>query len=160
MPSRHLREIVKRDRWVKDVRAWSKGSIRVISGLEFAKLPRSSSSGLQYHLSVAYAFVPGQAEVIRASDATVQEVVKAFGLPDGWEEDNHEPGRARHLWCPVDPVHRVACECATDETTLVEPDGHTWSNDTRGMSDPALCRGCRISKITGKPCPIHGKEAV
>lgn len=24
---------------------------------------------------------------------------------------NHEPGNAKHFWCPVDPSRRVDCEC-------------------------------------------------
>lgn len=65
------------------------------------------------------------------------------------DEDNHHPGVARHLFCPVEEQYRNACECKLTETLVVEPDGYEWSNDE------ADCRGCFLQRLNGLPCPIH-----
>jgi hypothetical protein len=72
----------------------------------------------------------------------------AFDLP-AWDEDNHHPGIARHLWCPVDPLFRSACECKVTETTVADGD-YSWTTDSDGP-----CRGCDYQRLTGQPCPIH-----
>ena len=76
-------------------------------------------------------------------------VITDFGLTD-WEIDNHHPGNAQHLWIPIDPARRVDCECKSDETIIVEPDGYTWTNPVTGP-----CRGCTSISITHRPCPLH-----
>jgi hypothetical protein len=79
----------------------------------------------------------------------MRRALAAFRMLDA-EEDNHIPGRARHVWRPLDPAERVDCECKTTEVTVVEPDGHRWSNRRDGP-----CRGCEGASITGIPCPLH-----
>ncbi len=128
--------------------AWTNGRVLVISALELADYPTGVGSGPQWHLSIS-AF--GK----RAEDKLCQRALKAFGLARA-EEDNHEPGNARHFWLPVDPAHRVDCECKADEVPHVEPNGHRWTNDP----DPAQCRGCGLERLIGKPCPIHGGRSV
>ncbi len=69
----------------------------------------------------------------------------------GAEEDNHHPGNARHFWRPLDPSHRVDCECKEDEVLVTDADGYRWTNPQDG--EP--CRGCDFESLTGKPCPLH-----
>lgn len=66
------------------------------------------------------------------------------------DEDNHNPGIARALFCPVEPEYRHACECRITETLVVEPDGYEWSND-----ETKPCRGCELETLTGLPCTLH-----
>lgn len=128
--------------------------VRVITALEHAVLPDGSGeTGLQWHVSASY-YTPGTIASRRPSDRDMKGVRWAFEMKEA-EEDNHEPGSARHLWLPVDPSRRVDCECKEDEETIVEPDGHTWTNPLEGRADPSRCRGCRASPITGRPCPLH-----
>ncbi len=72
----------------------------------------------------------------------------------GAEEDNHEPGNARHFFVPVDKAKRGICECKTTEEVHVEPNGHTWTNPRPETGE--ACRGCETAHITGNACPIHG----
>lgn len=124
---------------------WTDGRLSVISTLINAELPRGTGIGPQWHVSVSrFGKRPKPHELARAQ--------RAFGIV-GWEEDNHHPGHARHFFRPVDPAHRVACECKTTETIHVEPDGYRWTNPT-----DAPCRGCEYWAQHGKPCPIHAKE--
>lgn len=62
----------------------------------------------------------------RATDREVRRALRAFGAV-GAEEDNHEPGIARKFFLVADPAKRGICECKTDETTIVEPDGYRYS---------------------------------
>lgn len=128
---------------ILDSHIFIRGPLRVISTLTMAKLPRREDGGLQWHVSASRA---GR----RPSDRDMELVRAAFGLRDA-EEDNHHPGIARHLWLPVDPAHRVGCECAEDERVVVEPDGYTWTTPHDGP-----CRGCELRVLTGKACPLHG----
>lgn len=122
--------------------AWQLGPIRVVSTLDMAELPDRSGVGPQWHVSVT-------SDAHRPHQKEVRKALRAFGMA-GSEVDNHEPGNAEHFWLPVDPAHRVDCECKTDETVVVEPDGHRWSNPKNGP-----CSGCRLERLIGKPCSIH-----
>lgn len=122
---------------------WSLGKVFVCSALENAELPDRSGVGPQWHISISRSGV-------RPSATDVAKALRAFGMV-GSEEDNHQPGVARHFWLPVDPAHRVDCECKEDEDTIVEPDGYRWTNPNNG--EP--CRGCEFQQQFGKPCPVH-----
>lgn len=122
--------------------AWQRRTACVISGLENAELPDRSGLGPQWHISVSRF---GR----RPTAKDVDVALRGFDLV-GAEEDNHHPGGARHFWLPVDPAHRVDCECKSDEKLIVEPDGYRWTNPTEG-----LCRGCEFGELTGKPCLLH-----
>ncbi len=75
------------------------------------------------HISVS---VPGESR--RATDVEMEVVREAFDMVDA-EEDNHSPGVARHLFLPLHlPRGTVGiCDCKSDETVVVEPDGYQWS---------------------------------
>lgn len=126
-----------------EIRAYQRYPMRVISELGMMDLPGTKLIGPTWHVSL------GIAGGARASDAQLLHVRRAFGMLDA-EEDNHHPGRARHLMMPVDPQHRVACECKTDEDQVVDPDGYRWSN---AVGD--TCRGCLMQVQLGRPCPLH-----
>ncbi len=131
--------------WISNVitqSMWTDGRLSVISSLINAELPSGRGVGPQWHVSISRCGKrPKPAELARAQ--------RAFGII-GWEEDNHHPGHARHFFRPVDPAERVDCECKSNETTHVEPDGYRWTNPT---DEP--CRGCEFEAQHGKPCPIH-----
>jgi hypothetical protein len=130
------------------ISAWQCGPVCVITALEDAEYPDGDGHGPQWHVSISRR---GQ----RPSADDVTRALRAFGLV-GAEEDNHHPGNARHFWLPVDPAHRVDCECKATEVTVVEPDGYTWTNP----HDAAECRGCEFQRGSGKPCPIHSASRV
>lgn len=121
------------------------GRVRVISTRVNAKYPDSDGIGPQDHMSVSQG---GHRPAKRA----LAMALAAFGMT-GAEEDNHHPGVARHFWRPVDPAHRVACECKEDEALVVEPDGYVWTNPVEGP-----CRGCWLELLTERPCPIHSRR--
>lgn len=121
--------------------AWSFAGIMVVSVLENAELPDGTGVGPQWHVSVS-------ARGGRPSRAELRRALADFGM-SGAEEDNHHPGIARHFWRPVDAVHRVACQCKTTETTVVDG-AFRWSNPTSGP-----CRGCELERLTGRACPLH-----
>lgn len=64
----------------------------------------------------------------RPTDAEMLAVRHAFDMHDA-EEDNHQPGRIRNLFLPLHlPRGTVGvCDCKSDETIVVEPDGFQWS---------------------------------
>jgi hypothetical protein len=130
------------------ISAWQCGPVCVISALEDAEYPDGDGTGPQWHISITR-----RGERPTADDVT--RALRAFGLVDA-EEDNHHPGNARHFWLPVDPSHRVDCECKETEATIVEPDGYTWTNPHEGEGE---CRGCAFTPINGKPCPLHAAAA-
>lgn len=145
--------------------AWlSHDGIVVISSLEQAQLPRQPDGveGPQWLVSCSHR--TGTREARRCTDDEVMRVVEGFAMP-AFESDAHHPGAARHLWCPVNEDHRVACECKLDEVVVIEPDGYEWTNDP----DPGKCRGCELEAWailqdtllhTGlMPCPIHGGKS-
>lgn len=123
---------------------WRRGAVSVISALSLAEAPDGSGRNiLQWHVSVSRF---GS----RPTDRDVRHAREAFRL-QGFEEDNHHPGGARHFWQPVEPAERVDCECKTTEDTIVERDGYRWTNPNNG--EP--CRGCEYEQLLGTPCPIH-----
>lgn len=126
-----------------DAELWTRGRVRVFSSVDLAELPDRSGIGPQWHISVSR--YPD-----RASHAEVQRALRDFGMLEA-EQDNHEPGSAKHFWLPVDQAHRVDCECKEDEVQVVEPDGHVWSNP----HDPSECRGCVMQRARGRACPLH-----
>lgn len=135
--------MLRLDRSVLAASAWFREKVTVLSTLTLADYPAGRGVGTQWHVSVARG-------IKRAKPAEVAAALRAFGMA-GAEEDNHHPGAARHFWLPVDPAHRVACECKATETTIVDPrDGYTWTNPTEGP-----CRGCEFAAVLGRPCPIH-----
>lgn len=124
---------------------WKRSGVVVISALENAHAPDGSLDVIpQWHLSVSHSGA-------RASDEVVRQTLASFDMT-GTEEDNHHPGTARHFWMPVDPRRRVECECKSDETITVEPDGYTWSHDPEQE-----CPWCTMIKIgkTDIVCPNH-----
>lgn len=125
---------------------WRYGKILAISAVGNFEMPDGDGVGLQWHVSISRS---GR----RPSPADVRKALRSFGM-EGAEEDNHEPGNARHFWLVVDPARRVACQCKTDEDVIVEPDGHRWTNPKPETGE--ACRGCLTSPITGQLCPLHG----
>jgi hypothetical protein len=129
---------------------WQKGQLRVISAVELAEYPDGQGHGPQWHISISVRGLK-----VRPTDRQTRAVLREFAMPRV-EEDNHHPGNARHYWCPIDPAHRVDCECKVDEAIVREPDGYTWSND----KDPGACRGCEFAAVLGKPCPVHSLHPI
>lgn len=129
-----------------------RSGVTVISTRVMAQYPRGVGIGPQDHVSVSR-------RLRRAPEADVQRALLAFGMV-GAEEDNHHPGIARHFWRPVDPAHRVACECKATEQVIRDPrDGYEWTNPTTASGEG--CRGCwyaaTLGKYTGRDrCPVHG----
>jgi len=128
---------------------WARGRFVVVSELVQAELPDGSGTGPQWLVSVSY-------KRRRPDNKQVQRALRAFGMAAA-EEDNHEPGIARKFWLPVDPAHRVDCECKTTEDVIVEPDGFKWSNPKPESGE--ACRGCAHELVFGRPCPLHGEVA-
>lgn len=130
------------------ISAWQRGPTCVISALEEAELPDGTGAGPQWHVSVSRA---GK----RPGPNDVQAAQRAFDMRKA-EEDNHHPGVARHFWLPVDPAHRVDCECKESEVLVTEPDGYRWTNPRQGAGP---CRGCELSRLVGQPCPLHPQDS-
>ena len=126
---------------------WYRDGVVVISALTLADLPTGAGVGLQWLISISR---NGR----RASDGVVRRTLRSFGMA-GAEEDNHEPGYVRKFWRPLDPAHRVDCECKADEEIIVEADGYTWTNPRAARADARLCRGCELERLLGRPCSIH-----
>lgn len=134
------------------VSVWVNGCLRVSSAIEEADYPDGQGTGPQWHLSVSVAGMQR-----RARKHEVKQLLRDFDM-EGAEEDNHHPGVARHFWIPLDPAHRVECQCKAEEATLVEPDGYAWTNPKSAtMKD---CRGCEFFHMTGRRCPIHHQGGV
>lgn len=85
--------------------------------------PSTRAAFLQNHLSIAV-----RDHQRRASDAEIEYILRAFDMADA-EEDNHSPGVARHFFRPIHlPAGQTSiCDCKSDETTVIEPDGYRWS---------------------------------
>lgn len=137
-----------------DLAVYDRHGIRAISTVVMAKAPNGPEVIPQYHIS--FSLIAGEA---RATDRDCAVCLASFHLT-GADEDNHEPGRARHFWMPLDPRHRVECECK-DETIIVEPDGHRWSTPRDGSE----CYGCNHEadmRAHGveRPCTIHGSHSI
>lgn len=154
-----LRFVHKRDRapvaTIPDGVVCRRGKLVVVSTLDVAELPDGSGEvGPQWHVSIS---IDDLRRPRRATDEECERTLRDFDLV-GAEEDNHEPGRARHFWLPVDPARRVECECKTTDEVIVEPDGHRWSNPRDAT--PETCHACRAARlIQGLSCPIHGPRA-
>lgn len=134
----------------------SHDGIAVVSGCHTAPLPGTDGTlGPQWKVSVSRLDRLDRRGTTgeRATDDDLRRVIDAFAMP-AWDEDNHHPGVARHLWCPHDETARLACECHLSETTIVDVDGYRWTNDE---SKP--CRGCEYEQLVGTPCPLHGTPA-
>lgn len=118
----------------------------VLSACENSVLPGTHPEeyGAQWHVSVSRS-------PARSTPADVRRVVDGFAMP-AFDEDNHHPGIARHLWCPLDPAYRSACECKVTEQLIVDGD-YEWTTDSDGP-----CRGCEYQRLFGDPCPLHTRR--
>jgi hypothetical protein len=130
-----------------EMSAWRSGPIVVISAVNMAELPDKSGVGPQWMISIT-------ARGKRAKPHHIRRALRAFKM-EGAEEDNHHPGNVRSFWLPLDPRHRVECECKEEEATITEPDGYKWTNPHDGA-----CRGCEYESMFGKPCPLHSEAAI
>lgn len=122
--------------------AWQYGPLFVLSELVVAEYPDGAGVGPQWLVSIS-------ASGKRPKPKQVRKALRAFGMV-GAELDTHHPGVAVDYWRPVDPAHRVDCQCKADEATVREPDGYTWTTPADGD-----CRGCELEQLTGAPCPTH-----
>lgn len=103
----------------KNSSAWVQGKLLVISQL--ADVETNGIVGPTWVLSIS------RRGNRRPNNRELHKMLKGFRCPSPWDEDNHESGMARKVFIPVDPKHRTACECKTDEILVVEKDGYTWS---------------------------------
>ena len=122
--------------------AWRAGPILVLSQLVDAEYPDGDGHGLQWIVSIS-------ASRKRPKPKQVRRALRAFKMV-GSEEDQHHPGIARQYWRPLDPAHRVDCQCKIDELTVVDEDGYAWTTPVGGA-----CGGCELEGATGSPCPLH-----
>jgi hypothetical protein len=128
---------------------WLRGRFRVISELSTLELPQGGGAvGPTWHVSIAR---HGRR---RASDEEVRRILGDFGMREA-EEDNHEPGVARHFFLPLDPAFRGICECKEADRVVVERDGHRWSTP----HDAQECLGCKLAPLYGRPCSVHDQTA-
>lgn len=102
---------------------YQRGALRVFSGVDLMRSPVDKTPTPTWHVSVSAG--DGRSSARPVTDAELEVVRRAFGMQAA-EEDNHEPGMARHLFLAIDPKHRAACECNVAEVTFIEPDGHRW----------------------------------
>jgi hypothetical protein len=126
--------------------AWrsNDGVLTVTSGCHVTELPGGAG-----RVGPSWLVAVSTAAGRRATADEVRHVVATFAMP-AWDEDNHHPGVARHLWCPHDEAARLACECKVNERLITESDGYQWTtDDTKG------CRGCQYQALTGRLCPVH-----
>jgi hypothetical protein len=126
----------------------SHDGLLVVSSLVNAELPGSGEPplvGPTWHVSVS---LSGRGRE-RPNDEQIRRVVEAFAMP-AFDEDNHHPGLARHLFCPLEEQYREACECKAREVVITEPDGYRWT------TEEGDCRGCWYQQRFGLPCTIHG----
>jgi hypothetical protein len=146
----YLEELLRGSRWT------SHRGLVVISSRVDAELPGTDHlEGPQWQLSVSSARSRAD-RTMRPTDVDMLYVVDAFTLP-AFDEDNHHPGIARHLWCPIDERYRSACECKVNERLVVEPDGYQWTTD-----DSKRCRGCDYAELSQQrfPCTLHGRQTI
>ncbi len=149
----------------KSASAWRRREVYAVSSLQVAESPDGalnpdgSRLGIpQWQVSFS-ARGPGGAPC-RPRDEECRQALACFFM-SGAEEDNHEPGIARHFWMPVDPKRRVDCECKTTERVVVEPDGHRWSTP---KDEAEGCNGCKneaaVLAETGLrvPCTLHPRD--
>lgn len=100
---------------------WARGDVLVISQAEMTEY----RGVLCPHNHVSVSVPRGER---RPSDEEMAMVRRNFDMDDA-EEDNHHPGRIRNLFLPLHlPRGTVGiCDCKSDETVVVEPDGFQWS---------------------------------
>jgi hypothetical protein len=120
MPERSCRRIS--DFLKTETHAYQRGFVRVLSSAEMAEyqgviVPHN-------HVTVSVDEMLGR----RPKDSEMAEVRLAFDMEDA-EEDNHQPGRIRNLFLPLHLPRGTTgiCDCKSDETVVVEPDGFQWS---------------------------------
>lgn len=142
---RHRGEVPGSSTWT------SHDGLVVVSAIHDSYLPGTDDTlvGPQWLVSVSRPAGPDRCNV---SDDDLLRVVECFAMP-AWDEDNHHPGVARHLWCPLDEQYRHACECKVSEV-LVDTGGYEWTTDRDGP-----CRGCEYDQLTGMACPVHSEVA-
>jgi hypothetical protein len=144
------RHPVKQGILARQSRWQSHDGLIVVSSLDHAYLPGSGDPpkvGPQWLVSVS---VRGQQR--RCTPEEAQRVADCFAMP-AFDEDNHHPGVARHLWCPIDARYQQACECKLNEVTVTDGD-YSWT------TEDGACRGCEYELLSGlsgrlQPCPIH-----
>lgn len=124
------------------ISCWERRGMTVISELCFASSPDGIGTCLQWKVSV-------RGSQGRPTKKELKTARRDFKL-DGWEEDNHLPGDARHFWLVVDPYRRAPCVCKDDEVLVTDPDGYQWTTPRGGP-----CRGCAVERVTGRPCTLH-----
>jgi hypothetical protein len=116
-----------------EIRGWFnlKKRLLVISTVDMAEFRGVTRP--QYQVSVSVVRWHPSEKPRRASDAERDLVLRDFDML-GAEEDNHEPGIARHFWrlCEASSDEAMGCECKETEELVVEPDGHRWSR-VRGV---------------------------
>jgi len=101
--------------------AWKCGGLLVISAVDLMTSPIDKEATTPtWHVSAS------RLNAV-VSDKDIAFVRKSFSMQEA-EEDNHEPGRARHLFLAVKQEHRADCECNDTEETFVEPSGHRWKS--------------------------------
>lgn len=101
------------------INRWRNGTVMACSSRHGAM--ESKRTGLivpQLHVSISD-------DGARASDETIRGVLADFGF-EGAEEDNHQPGIARHFWLDEGARVQPECECKKVEETVTEPDGFKW----------------------------------
>lgn len=128
----------------------SHDGLLVISSCDVAPLPGSGEppiDGPQWLVTVSRKPVVGGPRC-SVTDEDLQRVVEGFAMP-AFDEDNHHPGVARHLWCPIEEQYRSACECKLNEVTITEANGYQWT------TEDDHCRGCEYERDFGLPCTIH-----
>lgn len=105
-----------------DTHVWQWGFVKVLSSRTWTEY----QGEFCWHNHVSVSVDP------RIGDRPVDKIMGAvredFDMVDA-EEDNHQPGRIRNLFLPLHLARGTVgvCDCKSDETTVVEPDGFTWS---------------------------------
>lgn len=85
-------------------------------------------TSFQYHFSIAGM---GNGRPVRPTPDQYAFALAAFlpsidGNPVWWEEDNHHPGNARHIFVPTFKRDQRPCFCKDNEI-ITDPDGYTYS---------------------------------
>jgi hypothetical protein len=133
----------------------SSDGLVVVSSIANMELPGGDgAAGPTWLITVSYGGRPG-GFTGRPKLDEMMRVVTCFAMP-AWDEDNHFPGVARGLFCPVEERWRNECECKVNEMVVVDPaDGYAWT------TDPAKeCRGCQYRRMVARlgrdvACPLH-----
>lgn len=89
--------------------------LQVLSAIDIADDPANPGAPPRayWHVSVmARGVLFGMLSI--ATDEQLERVRSAFDM-GGAEEDNHGPGKARHLWLACGSTRQPDCACKTDE---------------------------------------------